>query len=253
MALPDLAAENMEHLAANSYPGRIIFAGRSGDGDFDIQGYAIMGRSLNSRNRIFVMGSEYSIETAGFDPSKVEDPRLIIYKAMRRVGPVHIVSNGDQTDTIAKFLIEDSTFTNVPAVFERAINIRKHEPDAPNYTPRISAILDERNHRVIFSQIWRKTQDPNDPDDSARPFYNSGIFEPGQGQIVHTYSGDGNPLPPFKGEPYDIKLGRNIAEIADEYWAMLDHDNKVALVVKGIHRDTHEVKGKVIQQVDFAY
>lgn len=212
-----------ELLKANSYPGRGIVLGRSADGRSAIAAYFIMGRSENSRNRIFVP-TEDGIRTQAHDPSKLVDPSLIIYHPVRQAGRGLVVTNGDQTDTIRDSLLAGKTFTE-------ALHTREFEPDKPNYTPRISGLLSPDGS---FQLSILKSAD-GDPACCCRYFYSYDRPLPGEGRFIHTYTGDGTPLPSFRGEPERVALGDATAEeLADRIWVSLNPENKVSLFVRYI-------------------
>ena len=231
MNLKSTAVANMEDLRRNRYPGRGIVIGQTPDGQHLVQVYWIMGRSDNSRNRIFVQEGDL-VRTAPFDESKVEDPSLIIYNCIRTLGPAHIVSNGDQTDTIHEGLEQQRSF-------EESLYTRTFEPDAPNYTPRIAGLvnLDDECHAYQLGIL--KTLD-NDEDHPARQVFNYGNFIAGIGHFIATYDGDGSPLPSFSGEPRALPIGDEIGECLDLYWEALNEDNRVSLLVKFIDPESNE-------------
>ena len=211
----------MEQLRANAYPGRGIVLGRSADNRYGIAAYFIMGRSENSRNRIFSL-TEDGIRTEAHDPSKMVDPSLIIYHPVRQVGTELVVTNGDQTDTIRDFLVEGKTF-------EAALQTREFEPDHPNYTPRISGQMAADGS---FQMSILKSAD-GDPSCCHRYLYTYDHPLVGEGRFIHTYMGDGNPLPSFEGEPERVVLEAADAEtLADQMWAALNEENKVSLFVR---------------------
>jgi IMP cyclohydrolase len=236
--IADIAAKNMAELQANPYPGRGIVIGENHLGQF-IQIYWVMGRSENSRNRVLV-GEDDLIRTAPYDPSKVKDPSLIIYNAMKTVGNQHIVSNGAQTDTVAEYLVRGT------GTFEDALATWSHEPDPPNNTPRISGLLDSTSGAFVLSKI---VADPVDPSASVWTTYRYVSTRPGYGLCFHTYVGDGNPLPSFDRDPYLVRLTGTPAEIASTYWRLLDEQNRVALVVKAIQRATSQVEYRIINRL----
>ena len=224
-------------LAQNSYPGRGILLGRSADNTKAVMAYFIMGRSVNSRNRIFAE-TEDGIRTKAFDESKMTDPSLIIYHPVRTVGNTTIVTNGDQTDTIRDGLLAGE-------VFAQSLRKRTFEPDAPNYTPRISGIL-HGNGSYALSIL--KSAD-GDPSSCRRQFF--GYEEPlaGQGHFIHTYECDGDPLPSFKGEPHQVAItAPSAAALAEEMWANLNQDNKVSLFVRYIDLATREADTVIINK-----
>ena len=213
----------MTLLSTNAYPGRGIVLGLSADGKSAIAAYFIMGRSENSRNRVFTV-TEDGIRTEAYDPSKMVDPSLIIYHPVRQVGDQLVVTNGDQTDTIRDFLVQGKSFG-------QALHTREFEPDGPNYTPRISGIL---NPDGSFKLSILKSAD-GDPSCCHRFFYTYDHPLAGEGRFIHTYMGDGNPLPSFEGEPERVVLDAASAEeLAEQMWAALNSDNKVSLFVRYI-------------------
>lgn len=224
MLFENIARENSEKLKKNSYPGRGIVLGLNSDGDKLIQIYWIMGRSENSRNRIFVEEDGF-VRTTAFDESKLEDPSLIIYYPLKTIGKYHIISNGDQTDTVYDVLKENKTF-------EEALMNRTFEPDAPNYTPRITGLM-ELGGQNAYSLSILKTQDGN-PDTCIRNFYNYEKAVPSIGHCIHTYEKDGEVLPSFSGEPYIMPVLNTIEENIEFYWPLLNSDNRVSLLVKSI-------------------
>lgn len=228
-----------EELKSNSYPGRGIVIGKSPNGKFAVTAYFIMGRSSNSRNRIFVEDG-LGIKTQAFDESKLEDPSLIIYSPVRVLGNKTIVTNGDQTDTIFELMDKQMTF-------EQALRTREFEPDAPNYTPRISGIMHIENDTYNYAMSILKSAD-GDPTSCRR---NTFAFENpinGQGHFIHTYMGDGNPLPSFCGEPKQIDTCNDLEEFANNLWESLNEENKVSLFVRYIDLETGDVTSKIINK-----
>ena len=216
-------------LRETSYPGRGIMIGRTADGAKAVTAYFIMGRSVNSRNRIFVEEGE-GIRTEAFDPSKMEDPSLIIYAPVRVYGNKTIVTNGDQTDTIYEGL--DKQFT-----FEQSLRSREFEPDAPNYTPRISGVMHVEKNRFNYAMSILKS-DQGDPSSCLRYTFAYENPKAGEGRFISTYMGDGNPLPSFEGEPRALELDAAFTENIDVFtqrvWKALNEDNKVSLFVRFI-------------------
>ncbi len=198
-------------------------------GSHMVQAYWIMDRSENSRNHIFVSDDHDSLRTAPADPSKVKDPSLIIYNAMRRVGNIHVVSNGDQTDDIVTAYEQTEPFQYV---FFDCLCDREYEPDAPNFTPRITA-MSVYDPVGFMAQISILRKSPFS-DVCERFIFSYNYLPPGLGYCVTTYAGDGNPLPSFEGEPYLLPLNGSIRDIADELWSALDENNRVSLAVKFI-------------------
>ena len=219
-------------LQDNPYPGRGIVLGRSADGAFAIAAYFIMGRSENSRNRVFVP-TEDGIRTQAHDPAKMTDPSLIIYHPVRMAGRGLIVTNGDQTDTVRDYILSERTFVE-------ALKSRTFEPDDPNFTPRISGLLSPDGS---FQLSILKSADGN-PACCCRCFYHYDAPLAGEGRFIHTYQGDGSPLPSFEGEPVRIALEDPSPDaLADRVWTALNPDNKVSLFVRyirlsdGIYQD----------------
>ena len=207
-------------LENNSYPGRGIMIGRSACGKFAVTAYFIMGRSVNSRNRIFTVTDD-GIRTEAFDPSMMSDPSLIIYHPVRHIDGKMIVTNGDQTDTVRDFIAEGKTF-------EEALRTRTFEPDEPNYTPRISGII-EKDGSYKLSIL--KSQYGN-ADSVQRYFFEYAQPVAGTGHFIHTYKCDGNPIPSFEGEPEFVELPPASPEdFAEAVWNSLNADNKVSLYV----------------------
>ena len=208
-------------LETNAYPGRGIVLGRTADNQYAVAAYFIMGRSENSRNRVFTE-TEDGIRTEAYDPSKMVDPSLIIYHPVRKVGGDLVVTNGDQTDTIRDFLLEGKSFG-------QSLHTREFEPDGPNYTPRISGIIAPDGS---FKLSILKSAD-GDPSCCHRFFYTYDKPLAGEARFIHTYMGDGNPLPSFEGEPKRVVLDAPNAEVlADQIWNALNPDNKVSLFVR---------------------
>ena len=226
-------------LAGNSYPGRGIVIGKSADGKYAVTAYFIMGRSENSRNRVFVEDGE-GIRTQAFDPSKLSDPSLIIYAPVRVLGNKTIVTNGDQTDTIYELMDKQQTF-------EQALRTREFEPDAPNYTPRISGIMHIDNGDFNYAMSILKSNNGN-PDACNR--YTFAYENPvnGEGHFIHTYMGDGNPLPSFEGEPTLIDIPNDMNEFADLVWNNLNEDNKVSLFIRYINIADGTCETKIINK-----
>lgn len=226
MDLQGLARQNFQRLAANPYPGRGIVIGKIKDADEFVQIYWIMGRSPNSRNRIFVKEESGFVRTEVFDKREPHDPSNIIYYALKHTGNDHVVTNGHQTDTIIEALAGGKTF-------EQGLDKWQFEPDPPNYTPRIAGRVQITGNTVRYSLACLKCQ-ANDPKYSTRQYFHYETAVEGCGHLITTYSGDGNPLPAFSGEPVLVPLAADIGRIADEYWAALNADNRVALAVKTI-------------------
>ena len=228
-----------KELKENSYPGRGIVIGRSADGTKAVTAYFIMGRSENSRNRVFVEEGE-GIRTQAFDPAKLEDPSLIIYAPVRVLGNKTIVTNGDQTDTIYEGMDRQMTF-------EQSLRSREFEPDAPNYTPRISGILHIEDGGYNYALSILKSNDGK-PDSCHRYTYAYEKPVAGEGHFIHTYMHDGNPLPSFEGEPKKIEIPDSLDEFAATLWENLNPDNKVSLFVRYIDIATRETQTKIINK-----
>lgn len=228
-----------EELSSTTYPGRGIVIGKTPDGKKAAIAYFIMGRSENSRNRIFVKDGE-GIRTEAFDPSKLEDPSLIIYTPVRVLGNKTIVTNGDQTDTIYDLM--DKQYT-----FEQALRTREFEPDAPNYTPRISGVLHFDNGSFNYAMSILKSNNGN-PEACNR--YTFAYENPvaGEAHFIHTYMGDGNPLPSFEGEPTLVDVPDNMEDFADLVWNNLNNDNKVSLFVRYINIEDGSYETKIINK-----
>ena len=212
-------------LKSNSYPGRGIMFGRTEDGRYAVISYFIMGRSENSRNRIFVEQGE-GIRTQAYDPSKMTDPSLIIYSPVRVLGNKTIVTNGDQTDTVYEGMDKQQTF-------EQSLRCRFFEPDDPNYTPRISGVVHIEEGNFNFALSILKSSE-GDPDACNRFTFAYENPKSGCGRFIHTYMEDGNPLPSFEGEPELVEISGDIDSFTDEVWKSLNEDNKVSLFVRYI-------------------
>ncbi len=212
-------------LKENAYPGRGIIMGRTADGGKAVTAYFIMGRSENSRNRIFVEDGK-GIRTQAFDPSKLTDPSLIIYAPVRVLGNKTIVTNGDQTDTVYELMDNQHTF-------EQALRTREFEPDAPNYTPRISGIMHAEKGICNYALSILKSNE-GDPSSCQRFTYTYENPKAGEGHLIHTYRGDGNPLPSFSGEPKKITIADDIDVFTRLLWENLNEENKVSLFVRYI-------------------
>ena len=228
-----------EELRGNAYPGRGIVIGRTPDGKKAVTAYFIMGRSENSRNRVFVEDGA-GIRTQAFDPSRLTDPSLIIYAPVRVLGNKTIVTNGDQTDTIYEGMDKQLTF-------EQSLRSREFEPDDPNYTPRISGIMHIENGRYNFAMSILKSDD-GDPQSCNRYTYAYENPKAGQGRFIHTYMHDGNPLPSFEGEPKVVAISGEIDEFAKVVWENLNPDNKVSLFVRYIDIETGIYESRIINK-----
>ena len=228
-----------EELKNNAYPGRGIVLGKSADGKYAVAAYFIMGRSSNSRNRVFVEEGE-GIRTEAFDPSKLEDPSLIIYAPVRVLGNKTIVTNGDQTDTIYQGMDRQLTF-------EQSLRSRKYEPDEPNYTPRISGIMHLENGTYNYAMSILKSNNGN-PEGCNRYTFAYENPAAGEGHFIHTYKSDGNPLPSFEGEPKLVGISDNMEEFTNLLWENLNEDNKVSLFVRYIDISTGEYRTKIVNK-----
>ena len=227
-----------EIIKDNSYVGRGIVIGKSKSGAFAAVAYMIMGRSENSRNRIFVEnGSEVIIHP--FDASKVEDPSLIIYSPVRAVKSSLIVTNGDQTDTIYDFINDGKTF-------EQALETREFEPDKPNFTPRISGILNFNGNEFDYNLSILKSADENGSACNRYTFNYSPLN--GLGHFIHTYNCDGNPIPTFTGEPERVEIPDDIDEFTDDIWNNLNEQNKISLYVRYIDLESGEYCDRMINK-----
>lgn len=226
-------------LNENSYPGRGIVIGRSQDGKSAVTAYFIMGRSVNSRNRVF-KEYEQGIRTEAFDISKLSDPSLIIYAPVRVLGDTTIVTNGDQTDTVYDLMAEGKTF-------EESLRTREFEPDEPNYTPRISGIMNVKDGNYDFAMSILKSQDGN-PEYCIRNTFAYPGCPAGEGRFIHTYMGDGNPLPSFEGEPEKVDVIGNIDEFTKLVWDNLNEDNKVSLFVRYIDIATGKYETRIVNK-----
>lgn len=226
-------------LSTNAYPGRGIVIGKSVDGTKAVTAYFIMGRSENSRNRVFVEDGA-GIRTQAFDPSKLTDPSLIIYAPVRVLGNKTIVTNGDQTDTIYAGM-------DVQLSFEQSLRAREFEPDGPNYTPRISGIMHIENDGFNYAMSILKSNNGN-PEACNR--YTFAYENPvaGEGHFIHTYMCDGNPLPSFEGEPKLVEINADIDTFADMLWKNLNAENKVSLFVRYIDLATGGYESRIINK-----
>ncbi|MBQ7794320.1 MAG: IMP cyclohydrolase [Clostridia bacterium] len=225
-----------EELKSNAYPGRGIVIGKTPNGKYAATAYFIMGRSENSRNRVFVTDGD-GIRTEAFDPSKLSDPHLIIYAPVRVLGNKTIVTNGDQTDTIYELMDRQMTF-------EQSLRTREYEDDAPNYTPRISGIMRMENDGFNYAMSILKSANGN-PDSCRRYTFSYTNPISGEGHFIHTYMGDGNPLPSFEGEPKQVEMYDDMDEFSDKLWDALNEDNKVSLFVRYIDLETGETRSKI--------
>ena len=228
-----------KELQENSYPGRGLIIGRSADGTKAVTAYFIMGRSENSRNRVFVEDGE-GIRTQAFDESKLTDPSLIIYAPVRVLGNKTIVTNGDQTDTIYEGMDKQMTF-------EQSLRSREFEPDGPNYTPRISGVMHVENGKYSYAMSILKSNNGN-PESCNRYTFAYENAAAGEGHFIHTYMHDGNPLPSFEGEPKLIAIPDDMEAFANTLWSSLNEDNKVSLFVRYIDIATGKYESKIINK-----
>lgn len=228
-----------QELKENAYPGRGIVIGRSADGKSAVTAYFIMGRSSNSRNRIFVPESE-GIRTKAYDPSKLEDPSLIIYAPVRVLGYYTIVTNGDQTDTIYDGMKNGLTF-------EQSLRCREFEPDAPNYTPRISGVMNVKAGKCNYAISILKSNNGN-PEACNRFTYSYKSPVAGEGHFIHTYMHDDNPLPSFEGEPKPVAILDDIDQFTGKIWGSLNEENKVSLFVRYIDIATGKYETRIVNK-----
>lgn len=233
-----------EELTGNAYPGRGIVAGLSKDGKYAVSAYWTMGRSAGSRNRVFVTEEENGTEvirTKAFDPSLIAgDPSLIIYAAVRTLGNKTIVTNGDQTDTIYDGLKSGLTF-------EQSLRSRKYEHDAPNYTPRISSLLEVEGGKYNYAISILKS-DMGNPDNTLRFTFSYDAPQKGMGHFIHTYMGDGNPLPSYEGEPTPVEIEGDIDTFTNNIWSWLNEDNKVSLFVRFIDLSSGKYEERILNK-----
>lgn len=228
-----------QELQNNTYPGRGIVIGKSADGAKAVTAYFIMGRSANSRNRIFVTEGE-GIRTEAFDPSKMEDPSLIIYAPVRVLDTKTIVTNGDQTDTIYEGLKQGLTF-------EQSLRSREFEPDGPNYTPRISGVMQVANGSYHYALSILKSNNGN-PEASNRYTFTYENPIAGEGHFIHTYARNEEPLPSFEGEPKLIDIPNDIHTFTDSVWNNLNEENKVSLFVRFIDITTGKYETQIVNK-----
>ena len=228
-----------QELKGNAYPGRGIVIGKSEDGKYAVTAYFIMGRSENSRNRVFVTEGE-GIRTQAYDPSKLTDPSLIIYAPVRVLGKETIVTNGDQTDTVYEGVSKGLTF-------EQSLRSREFEPDAPNYTPRISGMLTVENGRFDYQMSILKSNNGNPAACNRYTFsYENPVA--GEGHFIHTYLCDGDPLPSFEGEPKLVAIQDDIEIFTELLWNSLNEENKVSLFVRYIDIETGKYETKIVNK-----
>ncbi len=226
-------------LKENAYPGRGIIIGKSPDGVNAVTAYFIMGRSENSRNRVFVP-SEGGIRTEAFDPSKLVDPSLIIYAPVRVLGDKTIVTNGDQTDTVYDLMQQGKTF-------EESLRTREFEPDGPNYTPRISGIMEITDGTYQYSMSILKSNN-GDPSSCNRYTFSYENPAAGEGHFIHTYQENTNPLPSFEGEPRLVDIYDDIDAYTDMLWTSLNEENKVSMFVRYINITTGATETRIVNK-----
>lgn len=228
-----------EELSGNTYPGRGIIIGKTPDGTKAITAYFIMGRSSNSRNRVFVTEGE-GIRTEAFDPSKLEDPSLIIYAPVRVLDKYTIVTNGDQTDTIFDGMAAGKSF-------EQSLRIRQFEPDGPNYTPRISGVMEIANGEFHYAMSILKSNNGN-PNANNRYTFTYENPVAGEGHFIHTYAQDINPLPSFEGEPKWVEMMDDMEAFTEMLWNNLNEDNKISLFVRYIDIKSGAYETKIVNK-----
>ena len=228
-----------QELRSNAYPGRGIVIGKTPDGKRAAAAYFIMGRSENSRNRVFVEDGD-GIRTQAFDPAKLTDPSLIIYAPVRVLGNKTIVTNGDQTDTIYQGMDRQLTF-------EQSLRSREFEPDGPNYTPRISGIMHIENGTYNYAMSILKSSSGN-PESCCRFTFAYENPLPGEGRFIHTYMHDGNPLPSFEGEPKRVEILDDIDDFTELLWESLNEDNRVSLFVRYIDIATGTFETRIVNK-----
>lgn len=233
--MTDLKAE----ISSTTYPGRGIIIGMSEDGKKAVTGYFIMGRSENSRNRVFVAEGK-DLKTQAFDPSKLVDPSLIIYAPVRTLDSATIVTNGDQTDTIRDFILEGRTF-------EEALRTRTFEPDPPNFTPRISGIMEFSGGSFSYKLSILKSNCGRE-ESALRFFYEYAQPVAGEGHFIHTYKCDGNPIPSFEGEPTLVDIKGDIDTFTNNVWSALNEDNKVSLYTRYTDLSTGEYEERIVNK-----
>lgn len=228
-----------QELLGNVYPGRGIVIGRSADGRKAVAAYFIMGRSSNSRNRVFVTDGE-GIRTEAFDPARLEDPSLVIYAPVRVLGNKTIITNGDQTDTIYEGMDKQLTF-------EQSLRCREFEPDGPNYTPRISGIMHIEGGNYNYAMSILKSNE-GDPSTCIRNTFAYENPRAGEGRFLHTYMHDGDPLPSFQGEPRTVGIDQDISDFTEMIWNSLNEENKVSLFVRYIDIETGKYETRIVNK-----
>ena len=234
-----MMVELKTEIASTTYPGRGIIIGKSEDGKKAVIGYFIMGRSVNSRNRVFVKEGD-DLKTQAFDPSQLTDPSLIIYAPVRTMEKCTIVTNGDQTDTARDFILSGKTF-------EEALRTRTFEPDPPNFTPRISGILEFADGDFSYKMSILKSNEGRE-NSALRFFYEYAQPVAGEGHFIHTYRCDGNPIPSFDGEPTLVDIKGDIDTFTGNVWNSLNEDNKVSLYTRFVDLATGAYEERIINK-----
>lgn len=234
-----------EDLNSNSYPGRGIVIGKSEDGKSAVAAYFIMGRSVNSRNRVFVQEGE-NLRTQAHDPALLTDPSLVIYYPVRTFDGGMIVTNGDQTDTIYNLINADKRPCCVGSCFVKALRTRTFEPDPPLFTPRISGIIEREDGAFHYRLSILKSTDGN-PEAAQRQFFEYDPL-PGLGHFIHTYKCDGDPVPSFEGEPKPVRLSGDIDRFTQGLWESLNADNKVSLFVRYIDLESGKADTRIVNK-----
>ncbi len=242
MSYQSKAEKNFQNLSTNPYPGRGIVLGTSPDGKSLVQVYWIMGRSENSRNRVFELEDSGFVRTRAFDESKLSDPHLIIYYPARSLPNAHIVTNGDQTDTIFDAI-------RLGGTFESALSTREYEDDAPNFTPRISGITYRAASPYVYQLSVLKSADNSEEAGCIRETFSYEKALPGLGHFVSTYVTNGSPIPSFEGVPQWMPIFDSAEKTLDAYWNALDASNKVSLLVKWIDRETFAAKTLLVNKL----
>jgi hypothetical protein len=238
----EIAESNIETLRNNPYPGRGIVVGFNSAGTKGIEIYWVMGRSEQSRNRLLALDGD-TIKTIPFDASKIQDPSLIIYNAMRIARGAHVVSNGDQTDSVVDALLHGEKY-------DVALMQRTFEPDKPNFTSRITGILfpEGQGSHFVLSTIARENAASDEP---VHAFYSYDMDDlRGFGKVIHTYAGDGTPLPSLRRRPYTVPLDDNIGDITAKFWGLLNPDNRVAMVAKSVDLRTGDAGYRIANKLD---
>lgn len=229
----------VKEISFTTYPGRGIIIGKSEDGTKAVIGYFIMGRSANSRNRVFVKDGN-DLKTQAFDPSLLVDPSLIIYAPVRTLESQTVVTNGDQTDTVRDYILEGKSF-------EEALRTRTFEPDSPNFTPRISGILEFGDGDFSYKMSILKSNEGRE-ESALRFFYEYAQPVAGEGHFIHTYKCDGNPIPSFEGEPTVVDIKGDIDTFTNNVWNALNEDNKVSLYTRFIDLETGSFEDRIVNK-----